>query len=42
MQILNICTKKGDSISLTFLLETRLDSESFEPSIDFLVFLVQK
>ena len=32
----------GQSISLKFLLETRLESESFELLIDFLVFLVQK
>ena len=30
------------SNSLKFLLKTRLKSESFEPLIDFLVFLVQK
>jgi len=30
------------SNSLKFLLETRLESESFEPLIDFLAFLVQK
>jgi len=30
------------SISLKFSLETRLESESFKPSIDFLAFLVQK
>ena len=30
------------SISLKFSLETRLESESFEPLIDFLAFLVQK
>ena len=29
------------SISLKFLLETRLESESFEPLISFLAFLVQ-
>jgi len=29
------------SISLMFSLETRLESESFEPLIDFLAFLVQ-
>jgi len=28
--------------SLKFSLETRLESESFEPLIDFLAFLVQK
>jgi len=32
----------GQSVSLKFSLETRLESESFEPWIDFLVFLVQK
>jgi len=32
----------GQSISLKFSLETRLESESFEPLIDFLVFLVRK
>jgi len=32
----------GKSVSLKFSLETRLKSESFEPSIDFLAFLVQK
>jgi len=32
----------GQSVSLKFLLETRLESESFEPLIDFLAFLVQK
>ena len=32
----------GQSVSLKFSLETRLESESFEPLIDFLVFLVQK
>jgi len=32
----------GQSISLKFSLETRLESESFEPSINFLTFLVQK
>ena len=31
----------GQSISLKFSLETRLESESFEPLIDFLTFLVQ-
>jgi len=30
------------SISLKFSLETRLESESFEPLINFLTFLVQK
>ena len=30
------------SISLKFFLETRLKSESFEPLIDFLAFLVKK
>ena len=32
----------GQSVSLKFSLETRLVSESFEPLIDFLAFLVQK
>jgi len=32
----------GESISLKFSLETRLESESFEPWINFLGFLVQK
>jgi len=32
----------GQSVSLKFSLETRLESKSFEPFIDFLVFLVQK
>jgi len=32
----------GQSVSLKFSLETRLESESFEPWIDFLAFLVQK
>ena len=32
----------GQSISLKFSLETRLASESFEPLIDFLAFVVQK
>ena len=32
----------GQSISLKFSLETRLESKSFEPLIDFLAFLVQK
>jgi len=43
------CKKKNlgtsaldQSISLKFLLETRDKSESFEPLIDFLAFLVQK
>jgi len=31
----------GQSVSLKFSLETRLESECFEPLIDFLVFLVQ-
>ena len=31
----------GGSILLKFSLETRLESESFEPLIDFLAFLVQ-
>jgi len=30
------------NILLKFTLETRLESESFEPLIDFLAFLVQK
>jgi len=33
---------QGGSISLKFLLETRLESEAFEPLISFLAFLVQK
>jgi len=32
----------GQSVSLKFSLESRLESESFEPVIDFLTFLVQK
>jgi len=32
----------GQSVSLKYSLETRLKSESFEPLIDFLAFLVQK
>jgi len=32
----------GQSVSLKFSLETRLESESFKPLIDFLAFLVQK
>jgi len=32
----------GQSVSLKFPLETRLESETFEPLIDFLAFLVQK
>jgi len=32
----------GQRVSLKFSLETRLQSESFEPLIDFLAFLVQK
>ena len=32
----------GESVSLKFSLETRLESESIEPLIDFLAFLVQK
>jgi len=32
----------GQSISLKFSLETRLESESFELLINFLAFLVQK
>jgi len=31
----------GQSVSLKFSLETRLESESFKPLIDFLAFLVQ-
>ena len=31
----------GQSVSIKFSLETRLESESFEPLIDFLTFLVQ-
>jgi len=31
-----------ESISLKLSLETRLESESFEPLINFLAFLVQK
>jgi len=31
----------GQSVSQKFSLETRLESESFEPLIDFLAFLVQ-
>ena len=31
----------GQSVSMKFSLETRLESESFEPLIDFLAFLVQ-
>ena len=31
----------GQGVSLKFSLETRLESESFEPLIDFLAFLVQ-
>jgi len=30
------------SVSLKFSLETMLESESFEPLIDFLTFLIQK
>jgi len=37
-----MCKPPDGSISLKFSLETRLESESFEPLIDFLVFLVQK
>jgi len=33
--------RPNQSVSLKFSLETRLDSESFELSIDFLAFLVQ-
>jgi len=36
------CQPLGQSVSLKFSLETRLESESFEPLIDFLAFLVQK
>ena len=32
----------GQCVSLKFSLETRLESESFEPLIVFLAFLVQK
>jgi len=32
----------GQSISLKFALETRLESESFKPLINFLAFLEQK
>jgi len=32
----------GQSVSLKFSLETRLESDSFKPLIDFLAFLVQK
>jgi len=32
----------GESVSLKFSLESRLESESFELLIDFLAFLVQK
>jgi len=32
----------GQSVSLKFSLETTLESESFEPLIDFLTFMVQK
>ena len=32
----------GQSVSLKFSLETRLESKSFKPLIDFLAFLVQK
>jgi len=32
----------GQSVSLKFSLETRLESKSFEPLINFLMFLVQK
>ena len=31
----------GQTVSLKFSLETKLESESFEPLIDFLAFLVQ-
>jgi len=32
----------GQSVSLKFLLETTLDSKSYQPLIDFLAFLGQK
>jgi len=32
----------GQSVSMKFSLETRFESKSFEPLIDFLAFLVQK
>jgi len=32
----------GQSVSLKFSLQTRLESKSFEPLIDFLAFLAQK
>jgi len=32
----------GQSVSLKFSFETRLESESFQSLIDFLAFLVQK
>ena len=32
----------GQSVSLKFSLETRLESESFQLLVDFLAFLVQK
>jgi len=32
----------GQSVSLKFSLETRLESKSFEPLIDYLASLVQK
>jgi len=32
----------GQSVSLKFSLETRLESKSFQPLIDFPAFLVQK
>ena len=32
----------GQTVSLKFSLATRLESESFEPLIDLLAFLVQK
>jgi len=38
----SMAQQPGQSISLKFLSETRLESESFEPLIDFLAFLVQK
>jgi len=34
--------RKGGYISLKFVLETRPESESFEPLINFVAFLVQK
>ena len=32
----------GQSVSLKFSLESRLESKSFEPLINFLAFLIQK